>query len=54
MPKGKGYGMKGKMRKKMKGSKKGTGMFKGNAMSRSAMKADMGKSTMKRTSMGKV
>ena len=44
MPKGKSYSMK-------KGGKKG---FKGNAMSRSNMAANKGKSTMKRTPMGKV
>lgn len=45
MPKGKSYKMKNNGNK---------GRFKGNAMSRSAMKASKGKSTMKRTPLGKV
>lgn len=45
MPKGKSYSMP------KNNGKKG---FKGNAMSRSNMAANKGKSTMKRTPMGKV
>lgn len=54
MPKGVGYSG-GKMGGRMKGKrKKMGGGFKGNAMSRSNMAASKGKSTMKRTPMGKV
>ena len=48
------YGKTGKMKKMPYNNGGGRGGFKGNAMSRSAMAADKGKSTMKRTPMGKV